>query len=81
MGAIKRRISRRIAAASPRLAVASADFRPCFQFARRLRSKPSGVRGPVLGLYTKPLKRSDARATFSALSAYHSLSIAKPTSM
>ena len=47
--AIKRRISLRIAAASLRWAMASADFRPCFQFARRLRSRPSGVRGPVLG--------------------------------
>ena len=46
---MRRRISRRIAAASLRRARASADLRPCFQFARRLRSRPSGVRGPVLG--------------------------------
>ena len=35
--------------ASLRLAIASAEYLPCFQFALRLRSRPSGVRGPVLG--------------------------------
>jgi hypothetical protein len=45
---ISRRSSRRIRTASLRSAAASADLRPCFQFARRLRSRPSGVRGPVL---------------------------------
>jgi len=29
-------------------ALASAEYKPCFQFPRRARSSPSGVRGPVL---------------------------------
>jgi hypothetical protein len=36
------------AAAALRFSIASAEYRPCFQFAFRLRSSPSGVRGPVL---------------------------------
>ena len=36
------------ATASLRLAIVSAEYRPCFQFAFRLRASPSGVRGPVL---------------------------------
>jgi hypothetical protein len=31
-----------------RSALASREKCPCFQFARLLRSRPSGVRGPVL---------------------------------
>ena len=38
--AMRRRISRRIAAASLRRAMASADLRPCFQFARRSAPDP-----------------------------------------
>lgn len=47
--AIIRRNNRAAALASLRLAIASAEYLPCFQFALRLRSRPSGVRGPVLG--------------------------------
>ncbi len=45
---ISRLNSLRIAATSFLSLIASADRRPCVQFARRHRSKPSTVRGPVL---------------------------------
>ncbi len=43
-----KRIALRIAATSFLSLIDSADRRPCFQLARRHRSKPSTVRGPVL---------------------------------
>ncbi len=46
--ATRRLISRRIAAPALRSATASAERLPCLQFALRQRSRPSGVRGPVL---------------------------------
>jgi hypothetical protein len=45
MRPMRRQISREIAAVVLHRAIASAELRPCFQFARRLRSKPSDVRG------------------------------------
>src|ERR1700704_6387789 len=36
------------AVASLRIAITSAEYRPCFQFALRLRARPSAVRGPAL---------------------------------
>jgi hypothetical protein len=42
------RRSRRTCAASRLSPIAAVDLRPCFQLARRIRSMPSGVRGPVL---------------------------------
>jgi len=38
----------RVAQIADRSALASREKCPCFQFARLLRSRPSGVRGPVL---------------------------------
>jgi hypothetical protein len=43
-----RRSNRRASAAFLRSAIACAEYPPCFQLAFRLRSSPSGVRGPVL---------------------------------
>jgi hypothetical protein len=42
------RSTRTAAAAFLRSAIASAEYSPCLQLAFRLRSSPSGVRGPVL---------------------------------
>ena len=41
------RIWRSIPRSCRSCSIAVAEYRPCFQFARRHRSKPSGVRGPV----------------------------------
>jgi hypothetical protein len=46
--ATMRRSKRLAAAASLRVAIASAEYLPCFQFAFRLRARPSGARGPLL---------------------------------
>ena len=48
MAATIRRKNRTAANAFLRSEIASAEYRPCFQLALRLRSSPSGVRGPVL---------------------------------
>ena len=42
------RQSRRNSLISRRMAIDLAEYRPCFQFAFLDRSRPSGVRGPVL---------------------------------
>jgi len=50
-----------------RSAFAFAEYKPCFQFARRDRAKPSGVRGPVLAppcIRQRPLRIAGARHFF-----------------